>query len=86
MFIKKIYTWDDILKNKAENKKIEEEISYETHKFGKLDQLLISAEHRIGISDVKSKITEIILNKDLKQKYDGATENNKKYSKNREIA
>ena len=49
-----------IIINKVENKKIEDNFSYETHKLGALDQLLISAEHRIGISDVKSKITEII--------------------------
>ncbi len=67
-----------IIINKVENKKIEDNFYYETHKLGNIEQLLISAEHRIGISDVKSKITEIIVNKDLNKKYDEATENNKK--------
>ena len=67
-----------ILINKVENKRIEDNLFYEAHKLGNLDQLLISAEHRIGISDVKSKITEIILNKDLNKGYEEVSENNKK--------
>ena len=67
-----------ILINKVENKRIEENFFYEAHKLGNLDQLLISAEHRIGISDVKSKITEIIVNKDLNKRCNEETENSKK--------
>ena len=63
-----------ILINKVENKRIEENFFYEAHKLGNLDQLLISAEHRIGISDVKSKIIETILNKDLNKRCDEKTD------------
>ena len=52
--------------NKVENKRIEESASYESYKLGNKDQLFVSAEHRIGLLNIKDKISEILMKLNLK--------------------